>query len=209
MQAVLWPPCDEPRRVGVSRVGTGSSPASTEFATTSSPDGARICTSVHACATAARAARPKAFIDRLQSCRRRRRCRRSFVLKSTETRNDHLSGRRAVPGFPGRPRHCVCALHGVSPRDRWLCVLPGWQMNVNVNVPGIAERHYSLLSVQCVLALAPCRIRARRRRRSAPLPPAATARRYRQRLRLHGALAGTSPFPLSMRRRCPFHCFWP
>ena len=27
----------------------------------------------------------------------------------------------------------VCALHGVSPRDRWLCVLPGWQMNVNVN----------------------------------------------------------------------------
>ena len=28
----------------------------------------------------------------------------------------------------------VCAFHGVSPRDRWLCVLPGWQMNVNVNV---------------------------------------------------------------------------
>ena len=28
----------------------------------------------------------------------------------------------------------VCALHGVSPRDRWLRVLPGWQMNVNVNV---------------------------------------------------------------------------
>ena len=27
----------------------------------------------------------------------------------------------------------VCALHGVSPRDRWLCVLPGWQFNVNVN----------------------------------------------------------------------------
>ena len=21
-----------------------------------------------------------------------------------------------------------CALHDVSPRDRWLCVLPGWQM---------------------------------------------------------------------------------
>ena len=28
----------------------------------------------------------------------------------------------------------VCALHGVSPRDRWLCVLPRWLMNVNVNV---------------------------------------------------------------------------
>ena len=28
----------------------------------------------------------------------------------------------------------VCALHGVSPRDRWLCVLPRWPMNVNVNV---------------------------------------------------------------------------
>ena len=28
----------------------------------------------------------------------------------------------------------VCALHDVSPRDRWMCVLPGWQMNVNVHV---------------------------------------------------------------------------
>ena len=28
----------------------------------------------------------------------------------------------------------VCALHGVSPRDRWLCVLPRWRINVNVNV---------------------------------------------------------------------------
>ena len=27
----------------------------------------------------------------------------------------------------------VCALRDVSPRDRRLCVLPGWQMNVNVN----------------------------------------------------------------------------
>ena len=25
----------------------------------------------------------------------------------------------------------ICAFHGVSPRDRWLCVLPGRQMNVN------------------------------------------------------------------------------
>ena len=24
----------------------------------------------------------------------------------------------------------ICAFHGVSPRDRWLCVLPRWQMNV-------------------------------------------------------------------------------
>jgi hypothetical protein len=27
----------------------------------------------------------------------------------------------------------VCALHGVSPRGRWLCVLPRWQLNVNEN----------------------------------------------------------------------------
>ena len=35
---------------------------------------------------------------------------------------------------PGRVLTAVCAFHGVSPRDRWLCVLPGWQLNVNVNV---------------------------------------------------------------------------
>ena len=28
----------------------------------------------------------------------------------------------------------VCARHGVFPRDRWSCVLPRWQFNVNVNV---------------------------------------------------------------------------
>ena len=27
-----------------------------------------------------------------------------------------------------------CAFHVVSPRDLWLCVLPRWQLNVNVNV---------------------------------------------------------------------------
>lgn len=27
----------------------------------------------------------------------------------------------------------VCALHGESPWDRWSCVLPSWQINVNVN----------------------------------------------------------------------------
>jgi hypothetical protein len=32
----------------------------------------------------------------------------------------------------------VCALHGVSPRDRWSCVLPRWQFNVNVNVKFLA-----------------------------------------------------------------------
>ena len=32
----------------------------------------------------------------------------------------------------GRVREKVCAFHGVSPRDRWLC---NWsKMNVNVNV---------------------------------------------------------------------------
>ena len=30
-------------------------------------------------------------------------------------------------------RGFVCALHVVSPRGRWLCVLPRWRMNVNVN----------------------------------------------------------------------------
>ena len=30
----------------------------------------------------------------------------------------------------GRPR--VCASHGVSPRDWWVCVLPRWQINVTV-----------------------------------------------------------------------------
>jgi len=28
----------------------------------------------------------------------------------------------------------LCALRVVSPRDRWSCVLPRWQFNVNVNV---------------------------------------------------------------------------
>ena len=28
----------------------------------------------------------------------------------------------------------LCAFHVVSPRDLWLCVLPRWQFNVNVNV---------------------------------------------------------------------------
>ena len=28
----------------------------------------------------------------------------------------------------------LCAPHVVSPRDQWLCVLPRWQINVNVNV---------------------------------------------------------------------------
>jgi len=31
-------------------------------------------------------------------------------------------------------RAALCALHVVSPRDRWSCVLPRWQFNVNVNV---------------------------------------------------------------------------
>ena len=28
----------------------------------------------------------------------------------------------------------LCAPHDGSPRDLWLCVLPRWQINVNVNV---------------------------------------------------------------------------
>jgi phytoene dehydrogenase-like protein len=65
------------------------------------------------------------------------------------------------------------SLHGVSPRDRWLCVLPRWRMNVNVNVnvwrpaahlkrhaarerPGSSERWASLceLAVKCDLTQA-------------------------------------------------------
>ena len=39
-------------------------------------------------------------------------------------------------------RKIVCALHDVSlPRDRWLCVLPGWQLNVNVNENACAQEH--------------------------------------------------------------------
>ena len=49
---------------------------------------------------------------------------------------------RVCPGNPAVffvhyftvPVFGVCALHDVSPRDLWLCVSPGWQMNVNVNV---------------------------------------------------------------------------
>ena len=57
------------------------------------------------------------------------------------------AGRLSDPPFGGhlpgnsrtrKPVCChgvfVCALHGVSPRDRWSCVLPRWQINVNVNV---------------------------------------------------------------------------
>ena len=40
----------------------------------------------------------------------------------------------------------VCALHDVSPRDRWLCVLPGGQMNVNVNVKWRHGRKYEYRS---------------------------------------------------------------
>ena len=45
----------------------------------------------------------------------------------------------AIGGIHARPRlrtpHVqVCALHGVSPRDWWLCVLPRWQVNVNVHM---------------------------------------------------------------------------
>jgi hypothetical protein len=32
----------------------------------------------------------------------------------------------------------LCAPHAGSPRDLWLCVLPRWQFNVNVNVNVVA-----------------------------------------------------------------------
>ena len=40
----------------------------------------------------------------------------------------------------------VCAHLDVSPRDRRLCVSPGWQMNVNVNVNESAhpKQHLSI-----------------------------------------------------------------
>ena len=40
----------------------------------------------------------------------------------------------------------LCAPHVVSPRDLWLCVLPRWQFNVNVN-------HGELLILTCLGAL--------------------------------------------------------
>ena len=42
--------------------------------------------------------------------------------------------------------HPVCAHLDVSPRDRRLCVSPGWQMNVNVNVNESAhpKQHLSI-----------------------------------------------------------------
>jgi hypothetical protein len=42
--------------------------------------------------------------------------------------------RRAFVTVRVRVRAALCAPHVVSPRDLWLCVLPRWQFNVNVNV---------------------------------------------------------------------------
>jgi hypothetical protein len=42
--------------------------------------------------------------------------------------NLNLNLRTATNGSSLRPPRC-----GVSPRDRWSCVLPRWQLNVNVN----------------------------------------------------------------------------
>ena len=52
----------------------------------------------------------------------------------------------------------IAIVHGVSPRDRWMCVLPGWQMNVNVNVMfaidegryGVAPRRDERKASACV-----------------------------------------------------------
>jgi hypothetical protein len=66
----------------------------------------------------------------------------------------HLDTPAPLPSFrsgvyvSGAARVCVfvhvcaarCASHVVSPRDLWLCVLPRWQINVNVNVNGIYGR---------------------------------------------------------------------
>jgi hypothetical protein len=41
---------------------------------------------------------------------------------------------REVGPRDGSRAQFVCALHAVSPRDRWSCVLPRWQSYVNVNV---------------------------------------------------------------------------
>ena len=40
--------------------------------------------------------------------------------------------------------HPVCAHLDVSPRDRRLCVSPGWQMNVNVNESAHPKQHLSI-----------------------------------------------------------------
>ena len=48
----------------------------------------------------------------------------------------------------------IAIVHGVSPRDRWMCVLPGWQMHVNVNVNGGVAKTSYLLNTELVLT--PC-----------------------------------------------------
>ena len=76
--------------------------------------------------------------------------------------------RPCVPSVcPGSPQ--VCAFHGVSPRDRWLCVLPGWQMNVNVNVPAlpgsdtsVGDEHLAELAARAHYTEAHGRVRCRR-----------------------------------------------
>ena len=55
-----------------------------------------------------------------------------------------------------------CALHGVSPRDRWLCVLPGWQINVSVKAmprapsPGSGASLFPLAIPAIPLSLPSC-----------------------------------------------------
>ena len=55
------------------------------------------------------------------------------VCRLTVTRLDLNCPDECSVCTPVRCPRCLCALHDVSPRDRWLCVLPGWQVNVNVN----------------------------------------------------------------------------
>ena len=56
--------------------------------------------------------------------------RNSPPLPSNLSRQKDTGGTAGVQAYS---RDTVCALHGVSPRDRWSCVLPRWQINVNVN----------------------------------------------------------------------------
>ena len=74
-------------------------------------------------------------------------------------------------------RDIVCALHGVSPRDRWLCVLPRGQMNVNVTpvVASVVLTFTQLARRVCMLSIAA----GDGRRARSPLPVSFASRHRR------------------------------
>jgi hypothetical protein len=58
-------------------------------------------------------------------------CARIVAHNAGDTLSSKLGARSESLNHPFED---LCAPHVVSPRDLWLCVLPRWQINVNVNV---------------------------------------------------------------------------